>query len=206
MNAKDILEQLYSHFANYEYKLNNTYVFDWESDFFAKSKSGYFIECEIKVSRSDFFVDFKKDKHLLFKDVVAGKSHHVYRNPHYASGDYLGVEKIAYMALDRHRIDPTNQLIERNYTSFHKRNSGDPRLTKRYIVNDWAFNRISIRYEEKSEWAKASSVKIKPMNEIKIPHQFYYVVPEGLVNLEEVPKYAGLIYVKAPYPCQCKVY
>lgn len=29
----------------------------------------------------------------------------------------------------------------------------------------------------------------------KIPNYFYYVVPEGLVSEEEVPEYAGLIYV-----------
>jgi len=29
----------------------------------------------------------------------------------------------------------------------------------------------------------------------RIPNQFYYVVPEGLVQRPELPKYAGLIYV-----------
>lgn len=32
-------------------------------------------------------------------------------------------------------------------------------------------------------------------NSSKIPNYFYYVVPEGLVSEEEVPEYAGLIYV-----------
>ena len=30
---------------------------------------------------------------------------------------------------------------------------------------------------------------------ILVPNKFYYVVPEGLVSAEEIPKYAGLIYV-----------
>ena len=29
----------------------------------------------------------------------------------------------------------------------------------------------------------------------KIPNYFYYVVPEGLINDEEIPEHAGLIYV-----------
>jgi hypothetical protein len=30
---------------------------------------------------------------------------------------------------------------------------------------------------------------------ILVPNKFYYVVPKGLVTAEEIPKYAGLIYV-----------
>ena len=55
-----IQEHLFRYFGNYQYKLCNTQVFSWESDFFAMSReSRYFIEAEIKISRSDFFVDFK---------------------------------------------------------------------------------------------------------------------------------------------------
>jgi hypothetical protein len=31
---------------------------------------------------------------------------------------------------------------------------------------------------------------------ISIPNYFYYVVPENLIELSEIPEYAGLIYVK----------
>ena len=34
-------------------------------------------------------------------------------------------------------------------------------------------------------------------NKAKMPNYFYYVVPEGLVTEDEVPEYAGLIYVHA---------
>lgn len=30
---------------------------------------------------------------------------------------------------------------------------------------------------------------------ILMPNRFYYVVPEGMVSTEEIPKYAGLIYI-----------
>ena len=42
--------------------LENTYIFRWESDFFAISKSGLVHEIEVKISRSDFKADFKKVK------------------------------------------------------------------------------------------------------------------------------------------------
>jgi len=45
---------------NYEYKLFNAFVFNWESDFFAISKSGYSIEVEVKISKADFRIDAEK--------------------------------------------------------------------------------------------------------------------------------------------------
>lgn len=52
--------------SNIKYKLKNSYIFryDWETDFFVMQNSGYCYEIEIKISRSDFFIDFKKkNKH-----------------------------------------------------------------------------------------------------------------------------------------------
>jgi hypothetical protein len=60
MNSGIIKKAVTHIFSNYDYKLYNTYIFEWESDFFAISKSGYSIEVEIKISRSDFKNDFTK--------------------------------------------------------------------------------------------------------------------------------------------------
>lgn len=50
--------------SNHDYIFRNSYIFGWESDIFALTKSGLSVEIEVKVSRSDFFADFKKeDKH-----------------------------------------------------------------------------------------------------------------------------------------------
>lgn len=55
--------------GNHEYILQNAYIFNWESDIFALSKSKYAVEIEVKVSKSDFLADFKKiEKHLLLKN------------------------------------------------------------------------------------------------------------------------------------------
>lgn len=107
MTVQKIKEYLSAHFESNDYRLFNTFIFDFESDFFCMSKSGYAIECEIKVSRSDFFADFKK-------------------------------------------------------THWNKK-------TKHEILAD-----------------KTQAFK---------PNRFYFAVPKDLIKKEEVPEYAGLIYI-----------
>ena len=76
VKSHDIQDYLRKHFANYVYELHHTYVFGWESDFFAVAKqTDYVIEVEIKVSRSDFKADFQKttfheniNKHSYLQD------------------------------------------------------------------------------------------------------------------------------------------
>lgn len=43
-------------------------------------------------------------------------------------------------------------------------------------------------------------------NNAKMPNYFYYVVPEGLVTEDEVPEYAGLIYVHATVIGNSRIY
>jgi len=68
MTTREVHETVKALFGNYDYPLFNTFIFDWESDFFAISKSGYSVEVEVKVSRQDFKKDFKckTAKHLTF--------------------------------------------------------------------------------------------------------------------------------------------
>lgn len=67
INSKDINKALRNFYQNFDYLLENSYLFSWESDFFCIAKaSGYMYEIEVKISRSDFKADFKKDKHEVF--------------------------------------------------------------------------------------------------------------------------------------------
>ena len=64
-----------------EYLLENTYVFNWESDIFGMSKNGYCVELEIKSSRADFLADFKKEgKHKMLEMAYAKKTVYTKRN------------------------------------------------------------------------------------------------------------------------------
>lgn len=53
----------------------NTQALYHEADFVGVSRSGYITECEVKISRSDFFKDFKKDvKHTELINVHSKSS------------------------------------------------------------------------------------------------------------------------------------
>lgn len=58
--------------SNPKYILENLYVFNWESDFLVKTRSGYWYEVECKISLADFKNDFvhKWQKHELMKTGV----------------------------------------------------------------------------------------------------------------------------------------
>lgn len=97
------------------YLMNNLYVFSnsWESDYLSLTNSGYFYEGEVKISKSDFKADFKKEKKHL--------------------------------------------ILESNFNKTQTDNN-------------------------------------------LCPHYFFYAVPEGLIDVSEVPEYAGLIYMTDIYP------
>lgn len=175
-------------FTNYEYKLQNSYVYDWESDFFAISKSGYTLEVEVKVSRSDYFKDFEKPKHVLFQSHVKKLSHHIFREPAHTYSYSDRDERLICKFLN-----PVINWYKPQYRDWRK---GD------IIVND--HSRVEVRHETIYVLAPATSIKIKPIESILCPNSFYYACPDGLIKPEEIPAYAGLIYgdriiKKAPY-------
>lgn len=104
LTAKEIIEQLRFFMSQPRYKLDNLYVFGWESDCLLLTRSGYWYEFEVKISKADFNNDFKNKK-------------------------------------EKHSILPSDK-------------------------------------------------------ESKKPNFFYYVVPEDLIALDDIPEYAGLIYIK----------
>lgn len=81
MSTKEIENFLFKHFSQNDYRISNSYIFKWESDFFCISKSGYSIEVEIKVSVSDFRADFKKE----LKHKILSKPHKVHVEPGHES-------------------------------------------------------------------------------------------------------------------------
>jgi hypothetical protein len=211
MHAKKVAEAIYSHFIRYDYKLFNTYLFNWESDFFARSQSGYNVEVEIKISRGDFFKDFEKDKHRLFKDVVAKKKFHIISGcAHYGDGDLLRNDYYGKaMFVNNKQLAFDQPIIQDKHRTFYfSRKLPDVWKGRRYTVNDYSSAILkTVRYPEYR--APTSRIKIIPIETIKVPNQFYFACPTDLVKKEEVPDYAGLIYVdehgcaslikKAPY-------
>ena len=111
------------------FRVSNIYVFkdDWESDFFIVQKaSGYCYEIEIKITRADFFADFKKR--------------------------------------EKHEILKTGKYSQR--WQQHNRET-----------NQWELMSKEVEYTFR-------------------PNKFFYCVPEGLISVNELPEYAGLMYAK----------
>lgn len=141
MTERIIQRQLRSLFGNYDYILFNTFMYAWESDFFAISKSGYSVEIEVKISKADFRKDFNKtDKHLL---------------------------------LTNHK----KPAIVRSYRPFK------PYL--RACQTEYQYRPGDCSYVDFDCPAD------------KIPNKFYYACPEGLLTVDDIPAYAGLIHIKA---------
>lgn len=144
MTTREVHKAVRNLFGNYEYPLFNSFIFAWESDFFAISKSGYSVEVEVKVSRADFKKDFthKTDKHKIFS---------------------------------RHKELAVCLASQKSGTSYKT-----------------VWNR-ELKIWEKTD--EATYVQfVKPCEQL--PNKFYYASPEGLINPEEVPAYAGLIYTQ----------
>lgn len=173
MTAEDINHQLNIQFWRYDYRLNNSFIFNWESDFLCQSDAGYWVECEVKISRSDFLRDFAKEKHRLFQRIRNSATHYVV-NMGRRQGD-------AICTYEKVRVNyPAKQYDWKR---------------QQYIVNDtYSLNLWS---HAETIYAQATGIRIEPMTKIRCPHQFYFAVPAGLITLAEIPDYAGLLYISA---------
>lgn len=180
-------EALYRHFMNYDYLLSNSFVFrDWESDFMARSKSGYFVEVENKISRGDFFRDFDKGKHELFKALHAGRSFVVNGKEVDPRMNYKGdlICKFRSGKLVDNRYHGRNKVIEGCIRGVH--NGKDGYWTNQYD-NYYLQSEI---VELRAPYCRVQYIELEKHN---LPHQFYYCSPAGLLKKEEIPAYAGLL-------------
>jgi len=134
INAKHVQKKVGSLFSNHDHHFLNRCIFgyDWESDFFSVTSSGYLYEVEVKISKADYQADFIKFKHKLFE----GR-------------------------------DEKEVIKEAKY-----------KYSKRW--------RRNVRM--------APEKKIDP-TKVKMPNRFFFACPESLIDIKEVPDYAGLIYV-----------
>jgi hypothetical protein len=184
MTVSDIQKALTYKFDNHKYDLCNSYIFnDWECDFFSVTASGYYYEVEIKLSRSDFLKDFDKWKHKIFNAMHSGNQFYV-RNLgngfDYNSRLFLYKYKTLICSGYRHQ----KNLPEGVIYDYGK---------KCYITNCW--DKYLLHEHTVPVYPPCTKIKIYNLNEINCPNRFFYAVPEGLIKKQEVPRYAGLIYV-----------
>lgn len=136
MTAEQVYRAIDVFVSNHDFKLQNVFVHSWEADSFSVTSSKYTYEIEVKVSRSDFFADFKKPKHGLFKMYKKGWG--ILRGDESWSGSYKGM------------------------------------------------------IEDRIYYTNITPLQLGGGN---CPNKFFFACPVGLIDLHEVPEYAGLIYV-----------
>lgn len=90
MKVELVYSAVDSFVMNHDFKLKNVFVHSWEADSFSVTSSKYTYEIEVKVSRSDFFADFKKPKHNFFRSYKKGWG--ILRGGESWSGSYKGME------------------------------------------------------------------------------------------------------------------
>lgn len=170
MTETDIQKGLRSLFVNNDYHLFNQYVFDHkgESDYFSITKSSLLIECEIKISRSDYFADFKKTRHKYLTAIW---------------------EKKRFMVENKGLDNWSGDVI-------CKFRSGKMRFEERRAwikqCNHWMYTAVIHQWIEEVR-APVTRIKIHDLQKKLLPNRFYYATPEGLIKPEELPPYAGLI-------------
>lgn len=195
MTVKHIQWQVTKLFHNHIYHLYNSYLYSWECDYFSRTKSGNDYEVEIKLTRSDFFADFKKDKHRIFT-VVKDKKQWLVNKGGVWNGEVVGYYEVGRLCNNSKRLYPTRfSQIEITESATHTD-----------YLNGYAD--FEIRKQRIPICAKYSRVQIVSVEKLVVPNCFYYACPEGLIKPEELPPYAGLIYInshmawtvkKAPY-------
>jgi len=168
LTEKLIQKALLRAFSSHEYKFTNVYYFGNESDFLSFLQSGFCYECEIKISRSDFKADFKKEKHTIHK--VNEKGGKLFLKKTYDNFQ-------SNLSWEFCRQFP--ELIESTEHSIYE-----------YVNREFQEVR-GVQYRAKV----SCGIDICSIDNKLIPNKFFYVVPAGLISKEEVPNYAGLIYV-----------
>lgn len=184
MNSSFIDKCLRHKFHSHKYQLTNSFVYNEESDFFSITSTGYAQEVEVKISRSYFKADFKKYKHNSFSQVYGGQEYVVRRG--YTA--YKIWEPIMESFVGE---DGRGVLVEDKYG----------RKRPKRVPSGEFRSYISMMGEGHANKKRAEGIKVEAMStSVKIfkpilPNKFWFAVPDGLVSLDEVPKYAGLYYI-----------
>lgn len=165
LTEKLIQKALFHNFYSHEFKFTNVFYFHNESDWLSFLPSGYCYEIEIKISRADFKKDFAKPRHQIHKSSTNGSKYYTQRGR---------TEVLRNPSWELCRAFP--ELIEsREYRGYSRRSAMD----------------MEVHY-----WMDISSeIIIKERRNESLPNKFFYAVPEGLIKKEEVPDYAGLLFI-----------
>ncbi|WP_156907018.1 hypothetical protein [Epilithonimonas caeni] len=154
-------------FFSHDYKFINVYYFNNESDWLSFLPSGYCYEVEIKISRSDFKADFKKEKHRLHNSNTVGRKTYLVRQ---------GTKLLHEPNWELCKAFPELIIAQEHFNHWSTK--------KREFES-----RVTLRMEH------SSMIDFRTFANEKLPNKFFYAVPEGMISKDEVPDYAGLLYI-----------
>ncbi len=185
MTAKNIQDKLAKKFETHKYVLNNSYIYDWECDFFSTTTSGYHTEIEIKLSYSDFKADARKiDKHRVLKAKFEGVETLLYK--HGKMYEYTYEETKTLIGDNGKRVwDEDKKAYKQVGTGLIRKNK--IQASEVHIKN------LSTYYHNFEYKEISTCIEIKPLP--KCPNKMYYICPTGIIPKEEVPEYCGLYYI-----------
>lgn len=186
MDSSFIDKCLRSKFITHKYQLSNSFVYNEESDFFSVTLTGYAQEIEVKVSKSDFKADFKKFKHKDFEQIYRGQKYVVRRG----SKVYKITEPIMQNAVGE---DGKGVWEEDKYGRRRPKKIPSGKFTSHISHGKVSDARLK-ELEELGGGVEHLYTDIRIFKP-KLPNKFWFAVPEELVTVDEVPDYAGLMYV-----------
>lgn len=166
MTEKDIQRALFKNFSSHRYKFINVYYFNNESDWLSFLPTGYCYEIEVKISRSDFKADFKKPRHEVRSKNNNGNKFYI------------------------NRLTESGKVVNDPDWEFCK-NFPELVIAKEYERYGSRRGEFDVRLQ----YTPYSLIEFKEIKNQQIPNKFFYAVPEGLIKPEEVPDYAGLLYI-----------
>lgn len=189
-SEKDILNILNQYFfakSSIKYLINNLYVFSWESDYLALTKSGLFYEIEVKISRNDFKNDFKKTKkHMILEnnnDLAIHKPNFFY----YAVPENLihesEIPDYAGLIYVHNKYFPYYDIVKKSpQLTKNKINIDELKLTDKFYYNMWQWKNNA----ENNFIETINSLK-KQINEDKIDEngkKYKYTLSEANKRIE----------------------
>jgi hypothetical protein len=178
ISERDLQQGVRHLFHNHQYILVNTYVFNWESDLFSVTKTGNVYEVEMKISKADYRKDFEKEKHQLFRTNVLNKTHQITGRPaHRWAWD-------ADRVIGRYSRPEIEWQYPDGYYWDYKQGA--------YVTG---YGASFVRQKQVELMAPCTTIKITPISDILCPNRFYYASPPGIISVNDLPSYAGLIHV-----------
>jgi hypothetical protein len=130
-SEEKIIEVLARNLDNrkFPFQIPRAFVYGWECDFWCMSNTGETREFEIKISRSDYAIDHKKEKHL---DVTKGANYFYYVCPSglIAKEEVRGKYGLIY-------VNDRGMQIVKKPSKLHDRLFGDWRMLANKMYWKW---------------------------------------------------------------------